>query len=440
MESVPAARMLAIVMSNDIPTLIPTETSPQHRQRFGRRSTLPVRIFAITLYVCVFLIELWYWNFGWCAPAVSAGSLAGLVAAMLFLTVLELFEQRYIPLRPPLYVALGSLAVRLLIVDAIGHLACGGGFHTFLAFVLPLFAQFYLGSRASVAVAVINIAWYLNWIRWRIFDSQVPSVEAVLDGNVIVEVFIYLIGMVMVVLIGWVLALEERNRRKAEALVAELAQSQAQIAALAAVDERNRIARDIHDSVGHHLMAISIQLEKAQAFRSIDAAEADGAIDDAKRSVQLALGDVRASVSTLRDTNQPYALAPALRALVAGFGRIPIALHINGDEQPFSKASLIALYRVAQEGLTNIEKHSGATQVELRVMFSAEQATLALTDNGRGISATQLNTKADQPDAHFGLTGLRERIELHGGTLIVTSAPNKGVQLQATIPPRSAKS
>ncbi|MBN2006913.1 MAG: sensor histidine kinase [Anaerolineae bacterium] len=230
---------------------------------------------------------------------------------------------------------------------------------------------------------------------------------------------------------------ERRNRHRAETLLRELSESHRQlqayaeqIAELATSKERNRLAREIHDSLGHYLSIINVQLEKAIAFRDRDPALADQAVRDAKRLAGSALQDVRRSVSALRGAPQPLALAQSLHRLVddnVQTGQFSIDLAIEGEEKGYSQQSLLALYRAAQEGLTNIQKHAQASQVRMQLQMNTHAATLSITDNGQGFDVAG-------PADGYGLQGIRERLELIRGSLKLESAPGQGATLLICVP------
>lgn len=179
--------------------------------------------------------------------------------------------------------------------------------------------------------------------------------------------FIFFITFSMILLfifsIAFLIRQERTSRLEAEKLLGELERSHqqlqtyaGQVAELATTEERNRLAREIHDSLGHYMTVINVQLEKAIAFRDRNPVEADEAIKNAKHSASEALKDVRQSVSTLRATPEKFSLSDALNGLVKHMksDQLTIALEVEGHESDFSRQSLITLYRAAQEGLTNI--------------------------------------------------------------------------------------
>ncbi len=112
----------------------------------------------------------------------------------------------------------------------------------------------------------------------------------------------------------------------------QLVESQGRVAELATIEERNRLARDIHDSLGHHLTVVSVQLEKAQLLVAEDPVAASAAVANAKRLADQALSDVRESVGALRKDEAPFVLEPTLRGMVADL-RSPAARPQSADHR-----------------------------------------------------------------------------------------------------------
>ncbi len=236
---------------------------------------------------------------------------------------------------------------------------------------------------------------------------------------------------------------EEEARNRSEALLTELSAAHQQLRTyaeqaeeLATIRERNRIAREIHDSLGHYLTIVNVQLETALAWRSRDADRADRAVSEAKRLASEALTDVRRSVASLRPSAlDTLALDEAITAQVADFREhsgLPVDLRIEGDSSSCSQAAGLALYRAVQEGLTNIRKHAAAKQVAVYLRFGPTTTELTITDDGRGLP--QSMAPATSSDGGFGLLGLRERMALLGGTLDIRAGANGGTELQAMVP------
>jgi signal transduction histidine kinase len=205
-----------------------------------------------------------------------------------------------------------------------------------------------------------------------------------------------------------------------------------QVKELGATEERNRLARDIHDSIGHYLAAVTVQLEKALAFRLIDSAKSERAILDAQQAARDALRDVRRSVGALRQSAEFFSLTIALEDLVRRLSndRFTVDLKVEGNEIGYSRSTLMALYRVAQESLTNIQKHAEAEQARITLRMGNQTASLTVDDNGQGFD-TELGSSSRE---HQGLRGIRERLELVGGQLTLDSNSQAGTKLMAVVP------
>ncbi|MBE2223118.1 MAG: sensor histidine kinase [Anaerolineae bacterium] len=353
---------------------------------------------------------------------------------IVFLTLagLEQWERsRYdgvVPLRP----AVMLLLMRMALVQAVVVVDCSG-YAAFLYPLIPFSAYFSLGSRVSNAVTLGYVGWYF----WQYRPLAVSGAGSLFD------LMIFAVLMLFMLVLARVIDSDEHNQRNLELLLADLEASNVklqlyaeQVAELAATEERNRLARDIHDSLGHRLTIVNIQLEKALAYKERNPDEAEQALLDAKQAASGALRDVRRSVSTLREADDGFSLRSALVELVEGLrnGRFSINFEFSGQEDSYSRPVLMALYRSAQEGLTNIQKHAQATAVKLTVYLEEAEGKLILQDNGRGFDATTLDELAIDQYHSFGLQGIQERLELVRGQMQVISRPGQGTILQITVP------
>jgi signal transduction histidine kinase len=286
-----------------------------------------------------------------------------------------------------------------------------------LFLLLPLSVYFTFGRRAALAVGLGCVGLVMAILQTTVPDWY-RTVEPVSD------VLMFTVGLVLTIAMASVAVGEQRARARLEKYAARVAE-------LSASAERNRLARDIHDSLGHHLTVITILLEKAMTFREHDVAAADLALVHAQDAARRALDDVRRSVRTLRAETAPFRLASALDDLVraADDGRPAITLRCAGDESRYDSAALTALYRAAQEALTNARRHSGADRVAITVHCEKSRARLVVTDDGRGFSPEREG---------FGLLGMRERVDLAGGSVDIYSRPGAGTRLTVTIPHRAA--
>lgn len=214
---------------------------------------------------------------------------------------------------------------------------------------------------------------------------------------------------------------ELHARRSLSFANAQLQATQQVLADSTRMNERLTIARELHDTIGHHLAGLSLKLQLA-------AHHADGPavkpVQDAHLIAKLLLSDVRATVSTMRE-EASVDLPRAIEMLCAGVER-PV-IHFEHEEAvPVPNASHAqALLRCAQEAITNAIKHSGATQMRIRLDSNLARVRLEIADNGKGASKLA---------AGNGLRGMRERLEAAGGSLAIETGAGKGFRLVAEIP------
>jgi signal transduction histidine kinase len=222
---------------------------------------------------------------------------------------------------------------------------------------------------------------------------------------------------------------EQRARADLAAAHGRLREYAAQAEELATTQERNRLARDIHDGLGHHLTVVQMQIQAARAVLGTDPQHADAVLTKAQQQATEALAEVRRSVAALREARIPRPLPEALKELAeeTSAAGVPTSLEIDGTVRPLSPEVEEALYRTAQEGLTNVRKHAAAGSARV-VLDYAGPATVRLRvrDDGGGLSG--------EGSTGFGLLGLTERAARLGGRLDVSSGPGEGTTVLVEVP------
>ena len=222
------------------------------------------------------------------------------------------------------------------------------------------------------------------------------------------------------------------RRKRAEEAIQKLAKR----VVFAQEEERQRVSRELHDEAGQALTALKISLELIRAELPIEAealrqhlAEAINLTDATKERIRLLARDLRPPAL---DT---VGLNLTLQAFCRDFSkRTQLSIRYEGTEVPgLSDAMNICLYRVLQEALTNVAKHSHASRVEVELVVDADAVRLMVADNGRGVDRAARRSLLKQP-AGIGLLGMQERLELFGGRLDVESEPGQGVRLVAHLP------
>lgn len=216
------------------------------------------------------------------------------------------------------------------------------------------------------------------------------------------------------------------RQMQAEELVDELRESRAAEAEAAALGERARVSRDLHDVLAHSLSALALQLEAARLLardRGSDP-EVVTAIETAHRLAAGGLDDARRSISALRGDALPG--PDGLRALVEAFGE-RATLTVTGTPRELGSEARLAVYRTAQEALTNVRRHSAADRVEVTLVYRDDATTLTVVDHGRGAPVLVGS------GGGYGLTGMRERAELLGGRLRAEPTPD-GFRVELWLP------
>jgi signal transduction histidine kinase len=214
---------------------------------------------------------------------------------------------------------------------------------------------------------------------------------------------------------------EVEARRSEAAARAELAATRELLDQSVRLHERSRIARDLHDLLGHNLAALSINLEIASHFAG---GEAAARIETAQSVTKLLLGDVRGAVDALREDGE-IDLPAALRKLADGIPRPHIHVDVPPDLAIGDPAAGEVVLRCAQEMVTNALRHAGADNVWIEVERRGESVAIRARDDGAGAASVASGR---------GLTGMRERLEQRGGTLEVETSPGRGFRLTAALP------
>ncbi|MDK2412258.1 sensor histidine kinase [Aphanizomenon sp. PH219] len=238
------------------------------------------------------------------------------------------------------------------------------------------------------------------------------------------------LSLVFVLLLMNTVLAERQGRDKLQAANEKLRQYALKIESQATLEERNRIAREIHDSLGHSLTALNLQLETALKLSKHDTPRAMTFLATAKELGSKALKDIRQSVSTMRyHPLQGQILEEAIKVLAADFQRY------NGI-LPSCQISIISplpmeistpIYRIIQESLTNISKYAQATEVQLELITTLAGLKLIIQDNGKGFEVGQNTTG-------FGLQSMRDRTLALGGEFQINSSHNHGCQIIVDIP------
>jgi signal transduction histidine kinase len=219
-------------------------------------------------------------------------------------------------------------------------------------------------------------------------------------------------------------------QRESKRLLAELEAGQAALAEAVGLAERQRLAREMHDVLAHSLSGLLLQLEAARMLVAEDPTDPrlPVAVDRAHHLARTGLEEARWAIGTLRDDDLPG--PDRLAALAAQFTRdqaVPCDFAVSGEPHPLGSEARLAFYRVAQEALTNVSKHGSPTRVSLHLAYELTATRLIVED-----FAARPPVVPSETDG-YGLTGMRERAELLGGTLSA-GATGHGFRVELAVP------
>lgn len=201
-------------------------------------------------------------------------------------------------------------------------------------------------------------------------------------------------------------------------------------AQVGAVEERNRLAREIHDTLAQGLTAVSLQLESADALleAAADPARVRQMVQQALALTRANLEEARRSVLDLRAAPLAGRTLVEALALLAEAASLPVDLLVTGGSQPLPPRVETGVYRLAQEAINNACRHAQASQIVVQLVATPQMVTLTVEDDGRGFDL------ADVSGSRFGLVGLNERVRLLNGRFHIESTPGKGTRIEAELP------
>ena len=276
--------------------------------------------------------------------------------------------------------------------------------------LLFIFAGTAAGRIPSVRTAIAAIAIIAGLASLVLFAANVPAIDALESGFEVV-----LAGLVVL------------SYSQLERTVQELRRAQAQAARLAVADERLRIARDVHDLLGHSLSVIALKVELAGRLLERDPRRAAEELRDVEGVTRRSLREVREAVAGYRRVTLDTELDGARMALSAA----GVAVEIEQPAETLDAATDSLLGSIVREAVTNVVRHSGGTRCVIRVTTLGQQARLEVIDDGR---PTEGFTRIGSDRLGSGLPGIRERVDAIGGGMEAGPLAGSGYRLAVVVP------
>jgi len=285
----------------------------------------------------------------------------------------------------------------------------------------PLIAAYTVANREDRRRALWGLAAILALgVAWMGFDPLVVRPVAYAQSSAWLSPWV----------IGWLLGAYLRARRL---YVQGLVREREERALTAVAEERNRIARELHDVIGHSVSVMTVQASAVRRLMRPDQAKERVALETVEATGREALAEMRRMVGVLRSAGDDPNLAPPptldqLDQLVENFRRagLDVALESDGEAVLLPPGLDLTAYRLVQEALTNTLKHAHATRAVVRFSYQQDSLLLSVCDNGLG------TTGDTQPGT--GLLGMRERVDVYGGDLAAGPAEGGGYELRAALP------
>ena len=317
-------------------------------------------------------------------------------------------------------------AMQLIIGGLIVYFGKGAGFNALI--LLPLVAHtamtldqdWLLVANVCIFITyVLSVMSYTN--TWSVVWSGLPTFFA---------------GQVFILIFTEMAYTERQGRIKMEKLANDLSEANrhlseyaSQVKDLTISQERNRLAREIHDGLGHYLTTINMQIKAALAILEKEPKQSAHLMENALQLTTEALLDVRNSVSSLREDNiGDLSLSERITKLIESSEseQRNFIFEVKGDARSLSPQVDVSLFRVVQEAINNANKHSRSTEVKIVLDFErSSQVLLKIVDNGVG---------SESVDGGFGLIGMKERILLINGKFEIKTGKNQGFCIEVSVP------
>ena len=323
-----------------------------------------------------------------------------------------LFRTRHYEQNPEIYFGVQAVVLAMLLLLR----SESSDAFNFLFYILTFHTTVVLTLRAAITWVAIYF----------LIASGVHLLDWGVEG--LFAVFFYLATFIICAILGRTVQQTELTSERNQHLVDELKQTQQKLQELAVVEERNRLARDLHDSVKQQVFAISMQLGAARTLLKEDE-QAYGSVVEAERLAKQAGAELTTLIRELRPPGlERKSLLNALRQYVDEWSRqngIHADLNLDGVPSKPSSADE-TLFRVAQEALANVARHSKASHVTIELAQPGDELILTVADNGDGFDMKHMNKGV-------GLDSMRERLESIGGRLKISSQKSNGTTIVATV-------
>lgn len=364
------------------------------------------------------------------------GSLGGIALLCLGMAYWGWLQARLRHFFIPLIVAIVTV-MPLIVNYLMGHLSpLGPRFTTPESSILAVFPFLFIG--------LLLVAWQYEWpyilfvilgifgVNLGIVWSSAPPGTPPFWGWLVITLIQTVIFLAVGFSISYLMSRLRRQQQSLEEANIRLTHYASTLEQLATTRERNRLARELHDTLAHTLSGLSVQLETLKAYWDVDPGAARSILDKSLAAARSGLKETRRALQALRASPlDDLGLALAVTTLAkeaAERANLALELAITDGIPALSPDVEQRVYRVAQEAIANVVSHAGAKKLIVRLEPAEGKLTLGVEDDGAGFDMIKVNKAA-----HFGLTGMREHAQLIGGELNILTKPGAGTKVRLTV-------
>jgi len=391
------------------------------------RASQPVRTGSGTdLAFAVMVLAAYFTTFS-TIKSISVTVLVAIIVLGIAYITIGVYGYAYVARHAGFALQIGYFVVQIILGEVIIWLGGGVGFNAMVLLPLAGHSVVLLPELWRYIVNGVIIAMYAVAIRlltggWEVLWTNMP---------------IFVAGQVSILVFTQMAVSEEQARHEIQALVTELEKANArlrefalQVEGLAISKERNRMAREIHDGLGHHLTALNMQIKAARAVMLANNPGRTGELlANAESLTQKALEDVRSSVSALREAdNDSRSLPELIQTTFHACDTCSIAIdfQIRGTQRAVTPQASLTIFRAAQECVNNTIKHSHATKITAELDYTSQnEIVFSFRDDGEG---------SDFVEGGFGLIGMKERVQLLEGQIEIQTSRGSGFGVTIWLP------
>jgi signal transduction histidine kinase len=297
-------------------------------------------------------------------------------------------------------------------------------------------------------VALMLVAWQYKWqyvllvilgiaglhfgMIWSFTEPGSPPFLGLLLGGLTVTLIQTIVFLAVGFSISYLMSRLNKQQQSLAEANSRLAHHASTLDHLATSRERNRVARELHDTLAHTLSGLSVQLEAVKAYWDIDPQKARSTLEESLKEAHSGLGETRRALQALRASPlDDLGLSLAVRTMAEDTAaRTNLALNLSVADKLLSLSPDVeqCIYRVAQEAVTNVAKHAKAKTLTINLDSTEGRVTLTVHDDGVGFDIEKKDKAND-----YGLEGMQERAQLVGGELTVTSKPGEGTTVKLVV-------